>query len=99
MACFSLPKRFGVAACSHEGIALEMSAIQQTSQAKNTQYQPLFRVHTSSEIQKSRVFQGCFTIFSRAFPGFLEVQNEKQHSQRIVITIKQQCAPSVAIQY
>ena len=57
------------------------------------------RVRTSSEIQKSRVFQGCFTIFSRAFPGFLEVQNEKQHSQRIVITIKQRCAPSVAIQY
>ena len=57
------------------------------------------RVRTSSEIQKSRVFRGCFTIFSRAFPGFLEVQNEKQHSQRIVIPIKQQCAPSVAIQY
>ena len=30
----------------------------------------------SSEVQKSRVFQGCFTVFSRAFPGFLEVQNE-----------------------
>ena len=36
----------------------------------------LNRVRTSSEIQKSRVFQGCFTVFSRAFPGFLEVQNE-----------------------
>ena len=35
-----------------------------------------FRVRTSSEIQKSRVFQGCFTVFSRAFLGFLEVQNE-----------------------
>ena len=34
------------------------------------------RVCSSSEVQKSRVFQGCFTIFSRAFPGFLEVQNE-----------------------
>ena len=45
-----------------------------------------FRVRTPSEIQKSRVFQGCFAVFSRAFPGFLEVQNEKQHSQRIVIT-------------
>ena len=36
----------------------------------------VYRVHTSSEIQKSRVFQGCFTVFFRAFPGFLEVQNE-----------------------
>ena len=35
-----------------------------------------YRVRTSLEIQKSRVFQGCFTVFSRAFPGFLEVQNE-----------------------
>ena len=36
----------------------------------------LFRVRTSSEIQKSRAFQGCFTVFSRAFPRFLEVQNK-----------------------
>ena len=27
-------------------------------------------------------FPGLFQGFSRAFPGFLEVQNEKQHSQR-----------------
>ena len=36
----------------------------------------LARVRTPSEIKKSRVFQGCFAVFSRAFPGFLEVQNE-----------------------
>ena len=36
----------------------------------------LNRVRTSSEIQKSRVFQGCFTVFSKAFPGFLKAQNE-----------------------
>ena len=33
-------------------------------------------VRTSSEIKKSRIFKGCFTVFSRAFPGFLEAQNE-----------------------
>ena len=30
----------------------------------------VYRVHTSSEIQKSRVFQGCFTVF---FQGFSRV--------------------------
>ena len=67
----------------------------------------VFRVCTSLEIQKSRVFQGCFTIFSRALPGFLKPRMKitfttnhlKQHLIVNVVTVKQQCAPSVSFQY
>ena len=47
------------------------------SRTKDAMYKnEKLRVRTSSEMQKSRVFRGCFTVFSRVFPGFLDVQNE-----------------------
>ena len=63
-------------------------------------------VGTSSEVQKSRVFQGCFTVSSRA----TEAKNENNvHNELFktflnvkivdVITVKQQCALSVSFQY
>ena len=71
-----------------------------------------YRVRTSSEIKKSRVFQAVLLFFSKAFPGLLKPKMKiitfttnclKQHYNIIlivnVITIKQQCAPSVLIQY
>ena len=53
-------------------------------------------VFRNSKIQG---FPGLFYYFFQGFSRVLEVQNEKQHSQWILITIKQQCASSVAIQY
>ena len=65
------------------------------------------RVRTSSEITKSRVFHGCFSVFSRAFPGrFLKpgikiikftMNCLKQHLRLNVITVKQQCAPKCIV--
>ena len=64
----------------------------------------LHRVRTSPEIQKSRVFQGCFCRF---LPGLLKpgikimftMNCLKQHLMVNVITIKPQCAPSLSFQY
>ena len=38
------------------------------------------RVRTSSEVQKSRVFQGCFTVFSRAFPGLSSWKSRNENN-------------------
>ena len=39
----------------------------------------LVRVRTYSEIQNSRVFQGCFTLFFQGFSRAFEAQNEKNN--------------------
>ena len=67
----------------------------------------LGRVRTASEIKKSRVFQGCSTVLSRAFPGLLKPRIKitfttnclNQHLRVNVITAKQQYAPSASFQY
>ena len=48
---------------------------------------------------KLQGFPGLFYRFLQGFSRVLASPEGKQHSQRIVITIKQQCAPKVAIQY
>ena len=67
------------------------------------------RVRKSSEIKKIRGFPGMFyRFFSRAFPRFLKPRmkitfttycSKKDLIVNNIITVKQQCAPSVSFQY
>ena len=90
---------------SRENICLVENRLYRFQNGRRQVQKLEFRVRTSSEIKKSRVFQGCFSILSRTFPGprmkiiTFTTSCLKQHLIVNVITVKQQCAPSALFQY